>query len=289
LLPPSALDTLARLHIEYPMLFEVSSVEAGKRTHCGVLEFSAPEGSAYIPFWMMQNLMLEEGGMVLIKNVSLPKASYVKFKPQSMDFLDITNPRAVLERALRSFSCVTKGDTICIPYNSKKYYLEVCEVKPADAACIIETDCNVDFEAPVGYEEHIQRQSQAASEKLSSQGGGGGASSVAGSVGAASSNGVLPNVPVQQARRKKADEEGGPKFSAFSGGGVRLDGKPLNQKQLESSPQTEARKMAQSQAAAAPEPSPVVRPVASRPQSAARRFAKRKTAGAFIGSGNKMS
>ena len=42
-----------------------------------------------------------------------------------MDFLEITNPRAVLERALRSFSCVTVGDQICIPHNDKFYHIEV--------------------------------------------------------------------------------------------------------------------------------------------------------------------
>lgn len=60
-LPPSALDTLARLHIDYPMLFEVTCKASGKHTHCGVLEFSAAEGTCYLPYWMMQNLLLEEG------------------------------------------------------------------------------------------------------------------------------------------------------------------------------------------------------------------------------------
>jgi ubiquitin fusion degradation protein 1 len=40
-----------------------------------------------------------------------------------------------------------------VPYNSKNYHFEIKEVKPQDAACIIETDCNVDFDAPVGYKE----------------------------------------------------------------------------------------------------------------------------------------
>jgi ubiquitin fusion degradation protein 1 len=120
-------------------------------THCGVLEFTAEEGTCYIPFWMMQNLLIEEGSVVTVTNVSLPKASFVKLQPQSVDFLEISNPRAVLEHALRNFSVVTKGDVIQIPYNNKNYHFELKEVKPQDAACIIETDCNVDFDAPVGY------------------------------------------------------------------------------------------------------------------------------------------
>nr|BAT25223.1 host ubiquitin fusion degradation [Nitzschia sp. IriIs04] len=153
LLPPSAFDTLARLQVDYPMLFRLTSGTDNRFTHCGVLEFTAEEGTCYIPFWMMQNLLIEEGSVITVTNVSLPKASFVKLQPQSVDFLEISNPRAVLEHALRNFSCVTKGDVIQIPYNNKNYHFALKEVQPQDAACIIETDCNVDFDAPVGYKE----------------------------------------------------------------------------------------------------------------------------------------
>jgi ubiquitin fusion degradation protein 1 len=153
LLPPSAFDTLARLQVDYPMLFRLECPGKGTMTHSGVLEFTAEEGSCYIPFWMMQNLLVQEGELLTVTNVSLPKASFVKLQPQHVDFLEISNPRAVLEHALRSFSCVTKGDVICVPFNNKNYFLEIKEVQPQDAACIIETDCNVDFDAPVGYKE----------------------------------------------------------------------------------------------------------------------------------------
>jgi ubiquitin fusion degradation protein 1 len=185
LLPPSAFDTLARLQVDYPMLFQLSvNIGAGaggnapmivdvdndatvalnntnnnnnnngiRRTHCGVLEFTAEEGCCYIPFWMMQNLLIEEGTLITVTNVSLPKATFVKLQPQSVDFLEISNPRAVLEHALRNFSCVTKDDIIQIPYNNKNYHFALKEVDPSPAACIIETDCNVDFDAPVGYVE----------------------------------------------------------------------------------------------------------------------------------------
>jgi ubiquitin fusion degradation protein 1 len=159
LLPPSAFDTLARLNVDYPMLFGLSCQSKGTMTHCGVLEFTAEEGSCYIPFWMMQNLLIEEGTVLTITNVSLPKATFVKLQPQHVDFLEISNPRAVLEHALRNFSCVTKGDVIQIPYNNKNYHFELKEVLPQNAACIIETDCDVDFDAPVGYKEPEREES----------------------------------------------------------------------------------------------------------------------------------
>jgi ubiquitin fusion degradation protein 1 len=152
LLPPSAFDTLARLQVDYPMLFRLHA-ETNHSTHCGVLEFTAEEGSCYIPYWMMQNLFIQEGDVITVTNVSLPKATMIKLKPQHVDFLEISNPKAVLEFALRNFSCVTKGDVIQIPYNNKNYQFELQEVQPQDAACIIETDCNLEFDAPVGYKE----------------------------------------------------------------------------------------------------------------------------------------
>lgn len=161
------------------MLFQLQSEDRGTMTHCGVLEFTAEEGSCVIPFWMMQNLLIEEGSVLTVTNVSLPKANFVKFQAQHVDFLEISNPRAVLEHALRNFSCITKGDVICVPYNSKNYHFEIKEVRPQDAACIIETDCNVDFDAPVGYKEP--------GSAASSMGGGSNASS------------ALANLPKQSA------------------------------------------------------------------------------------------
>jgi ubiquitin fusion degradation protein 1 len=42
----------AQLHIEYPMLFKAENRRGGKSTHCGVLEFIADEGFAYLPYWV---------------------------------------------------------------------------------------------------------------------------------------------------------------------------------------------------------------------------------------------
>lgn len=94
-------------------------------------------------FQMMHNLLLEEGDIVQLKSLSLPVATFSKFQPQNPDFLDITNPKAVLENALRNFACLTSGDLIAIKYNSKIYELCVLETKPGDAVSIIECDMNV--------------------------------------------------------------------------------------------------------------------------------------------------
>lgn len=65
ILPPSALDSLTRLNIQYPMLFQLESHQ-GRKTHVGVLEFVAEEGHCYLPYWLMQHLVVTEGEMITV-------------------------------------------------------------------------------------------------------------------------------------------------------------------------------------------------------------------------------
>ena len=88
---------------------------------------------------------------VQVESATLPVATFSKFQPLSKDFLDLTNPKAVLEMRLRHFACLSKGDIVAINYNNKIYELNVLETKPAAAVSIIECDMNVEFEAPPGY------------------------------------------------------------------------------------------------------------------------------------------
>ncbi|KAJ0260543.1 hypothetical protein HA466_0067320 [Hirschfeldia incana] len=197
IMPPSALDRLASLHIDYPMLFEVRNAGSEHVSHCGVLEFIAEEGMIYMPYWMMQNLLLQEGDIVTVKNVTLPKGTYVKLQPHTTDFLDISNPKAILETALRNYSCLTTGDSIMVPYNNKKYFIDIVETKPANGISIIETDCEVDFAPPLDYKEPERPKAPAAAAKA-------------------------------LAKAEEVEAEPEPKFNPFTGSGRRLDGRPLS-------------------------------------------------------------
>jgi len=211
IMPPSALDQLTRLNIVYPMLFKLSNKKNQRTTHCGVLEFVADEGKIYIPYWMMQNLMLEEGGLVQVESATLPVATFSKFQPLSKDFLDLTNPKAVLEMRLRHFACLSKGDIVAINYNNRIYELNVLETKPAAAVSIIECDMNVEFEAPPGYEEPTVSKPQPMEEDE-------------------------PELDISQ----MLPEDTG--FIAFAGSGNRLDGK---KKRLNSGAEIQNRQLAE--------------------------------------------
>uniref|UniRef100_A0A0E0QT63 Uncharacterized protein n=1 Tax=Oryza rufipogon TaxID=4529 RepID=A0A0E0QT63_ORYRU len=198
IMPASALHRLASLHIDYPMLFELShhgDAAAHRVTHCGVLEFVADEGTVIMPRWMMRGMRLDDGGLVVVRSASLPKGSYAKLQPHTGDFLDTANPKAVLEKTLRSFTCLTTGDTIMVAYNNKEFLIDIVETKPASAVCIIETDCEVDFAPPLDYKEP---------EKVQQK----------------------PSVPSSKAASEDQDQiKDEPEFRAFTGSGNRLDGK----------------------------------------------------------------
>ncbi|KAL2265568.1 hypothetical protein VTJ83DRAFT_6668 [Remersonia thermophila] len=164
-LPPSALDKVSRLHVQWPIMLELINGATGKYTHAGVLEFTAEEGRAYIPQWMMQTLQLDVGDMIQVKTTSLELARLVKLQPQSVRFLDITDPRSVLEKAFRNFAALTKGDVFSFEYNDEIYEVAVLDVKPQTekmGVSMIETDVSVDFAPPVGYVEP-ERQPRGAS------------------------------------------------------------------------------------------------------------------------------
>jgi len=158
-LPPSALQSMSSMQLTYPLLFELKNYAyPNRKIHCGVLEFVAEEGRMFVPYWLMQNLAVTPGDFVSLRTITLPKASFVKFQPQSKEFLDIANPKAVLENVLRNFSALTVGETIMVNYNNKEYFLTVLELRPPNnhnAVSVIETDVIVDFAAPPDMEADV--------------------------------------------------------------------------------------------------------------------------------------
>lgn len=102
----------------------------------------------------MQTLSLEPGDLLQVRSTDLPPGSRIKLQPQSPSFLEISDPRAVLENAFRNFSCLTQNDIFQFHYNDEVYEIKVLEIKPDNerhAIVTMETDLEVDFATPVGY------------------------------------------------------------------------------------------------------------------------------------------
>lgn len=52
ILPPSSLQKISQMHVQWPLMMELVNGEKESQTHAGVLEFVAEEGRAYIPQWV---------------------------------------------------------------------------------------------------------------------------------------------------------------------------------------------------------------------------------------------
>ncbi|KZV84330.1 UFD1-domain-containing protein [Exidia glandulosa HHB12029] len=155
ILPPSALAQLTSLDIESPWFFALKNpANPAASTHAGVLEFIAEEGVAHLPYWMMKTLRLNEGDAIHIKGATLPKGKRVKLQPQTKDFIELADPKAVLEKELRNFSTLSQGDIIEIQHNTITFALLIMEIlPPGPGIVIIDTDLEVDFAAPKDYVE----------------------------------------------------------------------------------------------------------------------------------------
>lgn len=73
------------------------------------MEFSADPGKVFLPAWLMRDMLIREGAVVQLTNTQLPKCTYVKLQPQDLEFLELSDPKAVLEKTLERYSCFTLG------------------------------------------------------------------------------------------------------------------------------------------------------------------------------------
>jgi len=138
-----------------PLIFQIRNDVVGRISHCGVLEFTAQDEAAFLPNWMMENLLLSDGATITLTLTSLPKLTFVKLQPLQYAFTTIPNPKAALEETLEKFTALTRGDTILTRYHHDDYLLQVTDVRPDDstidpaAGCVIDTTVEVAFDPPV--------------------------------------------------------------------------------------------------------------------------------------------
>ncbi len=198
----------------------------------------------------------------------------MKFRAQSVDFLEVSNPRALLEVTLRKFTCLTVGDVICIPHGRKQFFLEVREVQPNGAASIIETDCNVDFEEPLGYKDSKYAQYEKKEE----------------------SKPVEPAIrPLQKAKAVDDEADAKAKFVPFAGSAKRIDGKlpPAAQqaKLAGGEAKTESKPVVPESKPSSSTPAPAPVPIVPAYQSKiGDKYSKKKAAvAAFGGAGKKLT
>ncbi len=157
ILPPSALQQLSLMKSfgdpKNPILFRIMNIQLNCYTHCGVVEFTAENGTCYLPTNMFDRLCLEEGQQVNLRSINLKPGTFIKLQPHKTEFIKNRAPLTILDFNLRNYFCVTEGDTISVKFGKKIYNIDVIECKPDKAIRTLNTDIEVDFCPPKDYKE----------------------------------------------------------------------------------------------------------------------------------------
>ncbi|CAD8067362.1 unnamed protein product [Paramecium primaurelia] len=198
LLPASALEQLIRSKQQGPMIFRLQSTQDNnKYTYVGVLEFTAEEGTCVIPDWMLESMGFFDGCQIIISHEKrLEQGKLIRIQPHETAFIDLPDPRAILENHLRNFICLTEGETISINFHNINYSIDIVKVEPSNilkAVCINEADIEIDFLKPLDF------------------------------------NDAPPNLVKKSSSLVQQEElQAQKQQTVFTGTGVRIDGKPLN-------------------------------------------------------------
>ena len=98
-----------------------------------VQEFTAPPGVVLVPYHILDGLGLTEGSTVNIDLSTPPDGSYIKLQPHKTEFIELPDPKALLEKALSvNYPVVTEGHTITIqnPESDKVYHIDIVKTEP---------------------------------------------------------------------------------------------------------------------------------------------------------------
>ena len=139
---------------QFPLYFQLTHPEYGISCICAVEEFTGPPGCFVVPQRIMEHLLCTEGNNINIQLCHPLKGTYLKLKPRKTAFINLSNPKAILERFLsRDYPVISMGDTISINHLDTIYHIDVTECEPGNSIDIVNTNINLDFDAPLDYVE----------------------------------------------------------------------------------------------------------------------------------------
>ena len=114
-----------------------------KHLYLGVLEFKEFIDEIYIPNHIFYNLNLVENEKIEIKILSkpLPKATYIKIKPQCEEFYKIEDKKKYLEAHLKNlYTVISENTTINLIYGNNTISLSILQCKPEQHVSIDEIE-----------------------------------------------------------------------------------------------------------------------------------------------------
>ena len=139
---------------KFPLYFKLTHPSYGVSCVVGVEEFTGPPGCFNVPLRIMDHLLITEGENINVQICHPLKGTHLKLKPRKTAFIELLDPKAILEKFLsKDYPVISLGETICINYLDTLYHIDVVGCEPGNSIDILNTDVNLDFEAPADYVE----------------------------------------------------------------------------------------------------------------------------------------
>ena len=213
-----------------PMTLMIQGKEAVRPLYVTAHEFSAQEGTIYLPLTLMQHAFIQEGERVELQPVSLPKVKEIGLRPTDSRFAkEIDDPKARLEQAIvERYHVLSVGDLIQLngdDPDNEPWILEVEKLEPATTLSTTESDPSVEFLPSwedIRREEERQRVLDAEKRKAAEQ-----------ALEAREAQAQAVKEATDAAMNERRAING---YIPFEGNGNRLDGRPSSQVSSVASP-----------------------------------------------------
>lgn len=128
---------------------------------CIVGDFLEGIEQLYVPyriFNIIHNASQEDIIKIIITNQIFPLANYIKIKPEKTKFIELDDPKNILEKYLeKNYIILQKNTDISIKYEDIVYIIKIVNIKPENICLITNTDINVEFEQPFDYVDETEK------------------------------------------------------------------------------------------------------------------------------------
>ncbi len=151
ILPPEILASLPN-YAGTVLFFTIANEE--KKINIGVHEFTDIPDVCYIPYYFMMLLGIKEGDRVQIDQIAEEpqKATAITLKPQEQAFIELNDPKVVLEYHMsRLYPIVSLGDVIRVYHNNVVYCLSISKLEPSNIVQTTNCDIILEFEEAHDY------------------------------------------------------------------------------------------------------------------------------------------
>jgi len=138
-----------------PITFTIVSDAGENVISVGVEEFTAQEGYAFIPAFIMETYWYPHESNITLRYHKPVKGTKITLEPHATAFIDgETKEKTFLENYLKKcYPVLSKGSTIVIKNDDEEYYINIIDTLPEDIISTVDTDLEVEFKKPLDYVE----------------------------------------------------------------------------------------------------------------------------------------